>query len=65
MYQILNLKKKDLVVCESGISNYIPWHLSIILGITLTDTRPILVWEPAKNRVNAWPQFSTHSTLVI
>jgi hypothetical protein len=24
MYQILNLKKKDLVVCESGISNYIP-----------------------------------------
>jgi hypothetical protein len=24
MYQILNLKRKDLVVCESGISIYIP-----------------------------------------
>lgn len=54
MYQILNLKKKDLVVCESGISNYIPWHLSIILGITLNDTWPILVWEPAENLTTVW-----------
>ncbi len=64
MYQIFNLKKKDLVVCELGISNYIPWHLSILLGIILNDTWSILVWEPAENWVNAWLQFGTHPTLV-
>lgn len=38
--------KKTPILCELGISSYIPWNLGMISGITLSDTRLILWGAP-------------------